>query len=128
VSDPQTNAGPGPAPGPRDPRRGLRAIAAMLLTLEALSVALALGVAGAQGHGGAVAIGCLVVLAVALLVAAGTLRRRFGRPLATVLQPLVIAAGLLAWPLFVLGAAFGALWVGVLRMERGLSGPRPAAR
>src|SRR5450759_2261715 len=56
------------------------------------------------------------------------LRRRFGRPLATVLQPLVIAAGLLAWPLFVLGALFGALWVGVLRMERGLSGPPPAAR
>ena len=125
MSDPQTNAGTGPTPGPRDPRRGLRAIAAMLLTMEAMSVLLALAAAAAQGHGSALALVCLVALAVGLLVAAGTLRRRGGRALATALQPLVVVAGLLAWPLFVLGVLFGGLWVGVLVMERGLSRSAP---
>src|SRR5664279_5279121 len=93
-----------PGGRPRDPRRSLRAIAAVLLTLESLSVALAL----------------------ALLAAAGMLRRRAGRPVATLLQPLVILAGIAAWPLYLLGALFGALWVGVLWMDSGLPTPEPS--
>jgi hypothetical protein len=114
-----------PGGRPRDPRRSLRAIAAVLLTLESLSVALALAVTTSQGHG-ATAIGCLAALALALLAAAGMLRRRAGRPVATLLQPLVILAGIAAWPLYLLGALFGALWVGVLWMDSGLPTPEPS--
>lgn len=118
-----------PTARPRDPRRGLRAIAAVLLTLESLSVALALAVTRSQGHG-APAIAALLALTLALLVAAGALRRRFGRSLATLLQPLVILAGVAAWPLYVLGALFGGLWGAVLWMESGLPAaePPPAGR
>lgn len=110
--------------GPEPPRRSLRAIAAALLTVEALSVLLGLPTLGGGGRAGPGAVAVLVVLAGLLLAAAALLRGPVGRPLATAVQPLVVLAGLLAWPLFVLGAVFAALWLGLLRMERGLS-PSP---
>jgi hypothetical protein len=48
--------------------------------------------------------------ALACLVVAGLLRRRWGYVLGSVLQALVIAAGLVVPAMFFLGAVFAALW------------------
>jgi len=107
--------------GGRDPGRGLRAIAAATLLLEALVLLLALlGYAGLH-HGsrvpGTVALLGLVALCV---VGSGLLRRRVGAPLGLLVQVLVVAAGALVWPLYPLGVVFGALWLGYLRLRREL--------
>ena len=105
----------------RDPARSLRAIAAGTLGIEAVVLGLAL-VAIHGLHPDApgthlAAIGALIALCV--VVAAGQ-RSRLGPAAGAVLQLLVVAAGLLAWPLYALGVIFGLLWFAYLRLRRAL--------
>lgn len=89
--------------------------------LEAIVVLLALPTLSTLGHSPTgPGLAAILALAVALVVASGLLRRPAGVALGSVLQVLVLAAGTLAWPLFVLGLAFGGLWVGYLRLMRDL--------
>jgi hypothetical protein len=102
-----------PAPAPR----GLYAIGAASLAIEALVVLLALpAVATAQrGHVSAPDLGYLGLLVVLLIGAAVVLRRRGGKVISSAVQVLVIAAGIVSWPMYVVGAAFAGLWVYWLR-------------
>lgn len=98
----------------RSPRRTL---AATMLALESVSVFLG-GVAGKAntdlGLGRSLAV--LGGLALACLITAGLLRWRAGYLLGSVLQVAIIATGVWIPAMFVVGAAFAALWVAALRV------------
>jgi hypothetical protein len=57
-------------------------------------------------------IGAVVVL---LIVSIAVLRRRPGKVFGSVVQALVIAAGIVTWPMYVVGAAFAGIWIYWLR-------------
>lgn len=100
--------------------RGLVGVGAGGLVLEAIVLLLAApAVATAErGHVSAVEVAYLLLLALLLVVAAAMLRRRGGRAFATAVQPLVVAAGVITWPLYVVGMLFAAIWVYYLRLWR----------
>jgi hypothetical protein len=101
------------------PPRGLYAIGAAGLVFEAIVVLLAAVALASPGHGhhGA-GIGYLLGLAVVLIVAAGVLRRRAGVVVATVVQVLVVAAGVATWPMYVVGVVFALIWAYWLHLRR----------
>ena len=98
--------------GGSGPPRGLIGIGAGGLVLEALVLLLAApAVASAErGHVLAWHVVYLLALGVLLIVAAAQLRRQHGRVFASLLQPWVIAAGVVTWPMYVVGVAFTGLW------------------
>jgi len=97
--------------------KGLYAIGTAGLTIEALVVLLAVpAVASSErGHVSGAHIGYLVLLVLLLIVAAAVLRRRGGKVVSSIVQVLVIAAGAVSWPMYVVGAAFAGIWVYWLR-------------
>ena len=106
-----------------DPMKGLRGVYAATLTLEAIVVALALLVLSKFGAG-ATPFGVTVItaLAVAMVVAAGLQRRRWGLGLALGLQAVMIACGLLVPALGIMGVVFALVWGGILLLRRDLMG------
>ncbi|HET6816297.1 MAG TPA: DUF4233 domain-containing protein [Mycobacteriales bacterium] len=105
--------------GPPDPPRGLLGIGAAGLVFEAIVVFLAAVAMASPGHGShAAGIGYLLALGVILILLGGLLRRRGGVAAATVVQVLVIAAGVVTWPMYVVGVFFAAIWAYWLRLRR----------
>ena len=101
-----------------DPWKGLRGIMAGTLVLEAIVVALALPVVGTLGGGLTTVSGALVAaLAVAMVVASGLQRRRWGLGFALALQALMIVSGLLVSALGILGVVFALVWVYLLYLR-----------
>jgi hypothetical protein len=105
---------------PAAPPRGLMAIGAVGLGFEALVLLLAVpAVTTAQrGHVHAAGVIYLGVLVVLVIVAAARLRRRGGVAVATGVQVLVVAAGVVIWPMFVVGLVFAAIWAYWLHLRR----------
>jgi hypothetical protein len=108
------------------PPRGLYAIGSAGLALEALVLLLAgpAVLSLERGHISAWRVGYLFLLAVLLIVAAARLRKRGGKVFASVLQVLVIASGVITWPMYVVGAAFAAIWIYWLRLWPRHASPR----
>ncbi|MGK5742317.1 DUF4233 domain-containing protein [Micromonospora sp. URMC 103] len=109
--------------GLRDPQRSVRSLGAATLAIEALVLLLAIQpirVVGAD-LGGA-AIGAVVGLAVLAAVLAGMMRRPWAWHAGTVLQGLLLLAGLLHWSLFVLGVIFALVWGYALHVRRVILG------
>ncbi len=105
--------------GLRDPARAVRSVGAAVLCLEALTVLLALAPVAKLGGGlTAGRAAALVALSVLLIATAGLLRRPWAYILGSVLQLAVLAAGLLTPAMFVVGVAFGLVWIYVLRLRR----------
>jgi formate-dependent nitrite reductase membrane component NrfD len=99
----------------------VNALAPALLVMEAI-VALLVVPAVARGHSHvAIRIALAAVVAVCLLLTAPLARRRVGRAIGTLLQPVFLACGFLAWPMWVLGVLFIGLWIAALRTRRTLS-------
>jgi hypothetical protein len=117
---------PGGAPrrsGLRNPEAAVRALGAGTLGLEALVLLLAIQpirVLGGDLSGWG--IGAVIVLAVLCAVVAGAMKRRWAWPAGTVLQILLLAAGLLHWSLAVLGLIFGAAWAYATYVRRTILG------
>src|SRR3954451_15341215 len=107
------------------PPRGLMAVGAAGLAFEAIVLLLALpAVTTAQrGHVHVAGVVYLAALAVLLVVLAGTLRRRGAVAVATGVQVLVIAGGVVTWPMYVVGLVFAAIWAYWLHLCR--SGRHP---
>lgn len=106
------DGGAAPRPPARDPWKGLRGVMAGTLALEAIVVALALLVVAKFGGALGTVSGAVVAgLAVAMAVASGLQRRRWGVGLALGLQVLMIVSGVLVPALGVLGVVFGLVWV-----------------
>lgn len=102
-----------------NPPRGLTAIGSALLGFEGIVVLLALGVEhGLHAHVGVVVVVTFLVLAAALWLGAGLLRRRGGTALGSVLQVAVVAGGVVVPVLYGLGVVFAGLWLGYLRLRR----------
>lgn len=118
-----------PVPPARDPWKGLRGVMAATLILESITVLLALLVLSKFGDGATVAgVAAVVGLAVAMVVAAGLLRRPWGLGLALGLQLVMIACGLLVPALGVLGLIFAAIWIGLLLLRRDVARRMAAGR
>jgi hypothetical protein len=102
------------------PPRGLMAIGAAGLGFEALVMLLAVpAVTTAQrGHVHLAGVVYIAALAVVLFVVAAMLRRRGGVRAATVVQLLVIGAGVVTWPMYVVGLVFAAIWAYWLNLRR----------
>lgn len=100
--------------------RGLYAVGSAGLAIEALVVLLAVPavVSSQRGHVSGPDVGYLAGLVVLLVLAAALLRRRGGRVLSSGVQVLVIAAGVVSWPMYVVGVAFAGIWVYWLRLFR----------
>jgi hypothetical protein len=101
--------------------RGLVAIGAAGLGMEALVMWLsAPGIAALdRGHVPTIGIGYVVAVGVLLVVAAALMRKPWGREVGTAVQVPAIATGVVAWPMYVVAAVFAAIWVYYLRLWRG---------
>jgi hypothetical protein len=99
--------------------RAVRGAFAAALALEALMM-LFVPRAIAQSAPGLTAgrLTILLGLAGVLLVAAALQRRRYGPALGSALQFAVIATGVLATAMYVLGVIFGLIWIYLLRLRR----------
>jgi hypothetical protein len=120
---------PSPPPPPerpsglRNPQAAVRGLGAGTLGLEGIVLLLAIQpvrMFSGSVSGGAVAV--VVALAVAAFALAGLMRREWAWNAGTVLQGLVMVAGLLHWSLFVMGLIFAAVWVYVLHVRRAILG------
>jgi Protein of unknown function (DUF4233) len=106
-----------------DPMKGVRGVFAATLVLESIVVALSLLVLSKFGDGATpLAVGVILALAVAMVVAAGVQRRPWGLRLALGLQVVMVACGLLVPALGVMGVVFVLVWVALLLLRRDLAG------
>jgi hypothetical protein len=103
---------PAPAPTTPVPPRGLFAVGSAGLGLEAIVLLLAVPavISAERGHVSALGVSCLAALALLLVLAAARLRKPGGKVFATIIQLLVVAAGVVTWPMYVVGVAFAAIW------------------
>ncbi|MCO1599558.1 DUF4233 domain-containing protein [Micromonospora sp. RHAY321] len=109
--------------GLRNPERAVRGLGAGTLGLEALVLLLAIQpirVVGGDLSGAA--IGVVVALAVVAILLAGMMRRPWAWHAGTVLQGLLLLAGLLHWSLFALGVIFALVWAYALHVRRVILG------
>jgi hypothetical protein len=105
---------------PTPPPRGLLAVGAAGLAMEALVMWLsAPGIATLdRGHVSAAGIAYVLGVGVLLVVVAGLLRRSWGLRAGSVAQLPAIATGLVAWPMYVVAGVFALIWVYSLRLWR----------
>ncbi|MEU7982333.1 DUF4233 domain-containing protein [Micromonospora sp. NPDC049081] len=109
--------------GLRNPEAAVRGLGAGTLGLEALVLLLAIQpIRVVGGHFGGAAIAATVALAVAAVLLAGLMRRRWAWSAGTVLQGLLLLAGLLHWSLFGLGVIFALVWAYALHVRRVILG------
>ncbi|PRY24098.1 DUF4233 domain-containing protein [Pseudosporangium ferrugineum] len=120
---PADGEGAGPRSGLQNPQAAVRGLGAGTLVLEAIVLLLAIQpirILGGDLSGWG--IGAVVALAVAAVVVAGCMRRRWGWHAGTAIQVLLIASGLLHWSLAALGLIFGAAWVYATHVRRTILG------
>jgi hypothetical protein len=97
--------------------RGLYGVGSAGLVIEALVLLLAAPAVASldRGHVPVAGVVYLLVLAVLLVLTAARLRARGGRAVATGLQVATVIAGIVTWPMYVVGLAFLGIWVYWLR-------------
>lgn len=109
--------------GLRNPDAAVRGLGSGTLALEAIVLLLAIQpirVLGGDLSGWG--IGVVVALAVLCALVAGSMRRRGAWAAGTVLQVLLVAAGLVHWSLAALGLIFGAAWAYASYVRRSILG------
>ncbi|MBY8875117.1 DUF4233 domain-containing protein [Micromonospora sp. PLK6-60] len=109
--------------GLRDPDRAVRGLGAGTLALEALVLLLAIQpIRLVGGDLGGPAIAAIVALAVACVLLAGQMKRRWAWPAGTAVQGALLLCGLLHWSLLVLGVIFALVWGYALHVRRVILG------
>ncbi|MFU8851846.1 DUF4233 domain-containing protein [Micromonospora sp. SL1-18] len=109
--------------GLRNPEKAVRGLGAGALALEALVLLLAIQpIRLVGGHLSGAAIAAIVALAVACVVLAGQMGRRWAWHAGTVVQGLLLLSGLLHWSLLVLGIIFALVWAYTLHVRRVILG------
>lgn len=100
--------------------RGLIGVGIGGLSLEALVLLLATPAVttAERGHVTPWHVAYLLGLVVLLVLSAVWLRRPHGLVPATLVQPLVIAAGVVTWPMYVVGTLFAGVWLYYLNLWR----------
>ncbi|MEU8263567.1 DUF4233 domain-containing protein [Micromonospora sp. NPDC048999] len=126
TDDARTAAGAPPEQrrsGLRNPEKAVRGLGAGTLALEALVLLLAIQpIRLVGGHLSGAAIAVIVSLAVACVVLAGQMGRRWAWHAGTVVQGLLMLAGLLHWSLLALGVIFALVWAYALHVRRVILG------
>jgi len=126
-SDPASDRDPEQGSGLRSPTAAARGVGAGALAMEAVVLLLAIQpirVLGANLTG--VAIGVILALAVACLLLASQLRRRWAWYAGGGIQVVILACGFVFHgSLAVLGAVFGLVWLYVLHVRRTVLGRSP---
>ncbi|MFY1636954.1 DUF4233 domain-containing protein [Solwaraspora sp. WMMB335] len=108
-----------PRSGLRNPVAAARGLGAATLGMEALVLGLAIQPIRVLGDGfGPAAMAASVALAVGAIVVAGLLRHRWAWYAGTVLQALLLLAGLLHWSLLAVGVLFAGVWAYVWHVRR----------
>ena len=103
----------------------MRSVLAAILVFEAIVVGLAVPVAiGVSGVSSRTAVAAGAGLAVAALVTCALLRFRAGVVVGSVLQVVAVALGFVVPVMFVLGAAFAALWFLCVVLDRRVAAVR----
>ncbi|MFD2767796.1 DUF4233 domain-containing protein [Micromonospora eburnea] len=109
--------------GLRNPEKAVRGLGAGTLALEALVLLLAIQpIRLVGGHLSGAAIAVIVALAVACVVFAGQMGRRWAWYAGTAVQGLLMLSGLLHWSLLVLGVVFALVWAYALHVRRVILG------
>jgi len=122
-ADSGSGAAPEPAteavrPAP-DPWKGFRGVLAATLILESIVVLLTLLVVTKIGdNGGALGVGVVLALAVAMIMTTRYLGRPWGIWVGGALQLVMIACGFLVGALGALGVVFALVWGALLAMRR----------
>jgi hypothetical protein len=109
--------------GLRNPDAAVRGLGSGTLALEAIVLLLAIQpirILGGDLSGWGV--GAVVALAVLCALVAGSMKRKGAWTAGTVLQVLLLAAGLLHWSLAALGLIFGAAWAYATYVRRSILG------
>jgi hypothetical protein len=108
----------GARPAP-DPWKGFRGVLAATLILESIVVLLTLLVVTKIGdNGGALGVGVVLALAVAMIMTTRYLGRPWGIWVGAALQIVMILCGFLVGALGALGVVFALVWGGLLAMRR----------
>lgn len=94
----------------------MKVLASSVLAMEIMVVGFAMLLAS-KNHGASALIWGGVIAAL-LVVAAATLRMKFGWALGSALQAAIIGYGFVATPLFFLGALFMGLWIAAIVVGR----------
>ncbi|SCL41917.1 Protein of unknown function [Micromonospora pallida] len=109
--------------GLRNPERAVRGLGSAVLALEALVLLLAIQpIRVLGGQLGGAAIGLIVGLAVAAVLLAGMMGRRWAWHVGTLLQVVLALGGFLHLSLAVLGIIFGLVWAYALHVRRVILG------
>jgi Protein of unknown function (DUF4233) len=105
--------------GLRNPERAMRALGGIALGLEAVVALLAIQpIRVIQGWITGPQLSLLLFTVAAAIGLAGMLGRRWGWWLASALQVVLIAGGLLHWMIGAIGVLFGLAWLYVLYVRR----------
>lgn len=94
----------------------MKVLASSVLAMEIMVMGFAVLLAS-KNHGSAALI-CGGLIALFLLIAAGTLRSKAGWILGSMLQITIICYGFVVTPLFFLGVLFAGLWVAAIMVGR----------
>lgn len=109
--------------GLRNPEGAVRGLGSGTLFLEAIVLLLAIQpIRILGGHLGGWGVGAVVALAVLCILVGGVMKRPGAWAAGTVLQVLLLAAGLLHWSLAALGLIFGAAWAYASYVRRSILG------
>lgn len=101
----------------RDAVKGKRRLASSVLGMEVVVFWLAIIVAVVMSHvAAAIAVPVGVALALACIVVAARIKRKWAYAAGSVLQVLAIACGVVVHTMFVVGAIFALLWIAALRI------------
>ena len=94
----------------------MRILGAAVLAMEAFVIGFALLLAKDAHHGAAIWLG--IFLMVALILNSGSMKRKAGWIIGSVLQVALIAYGFVVVSMFFMGAVFAALWVAAILVGR----------
>jgi hypothetical protein len=115
-------AGSGPS-GLRNPAAAIRGLGAGTLVMEGVVLLLAIQpIRLLGGRLGGWGIGVVVTLAVVAFLLSGMMRRRWAWHAGSVLQVVLVLAGLLHWSLGALGLIFAAVWAYASHVRRTILG------
>jgi hypothetical protein len=94
----------------------MRILGAAVLAMEAFVIGFALLLAKDAHHGVAIWLG--IFLMVALVLNSGSMKRKAGWIIGSILQVALIAYGFVVVSMFFMGAVFAALWVAAILVGR----------
>jgi hypothetical protein len=99
----------------------MNALPAAVLAMQGIVVLLVVPAVAHDSDHVALQSALAAALAVCLFLAAARARTRVGQVAGSILQVPLVATGLIAWPMWILGLMFAGIWVAALKTVQQLS-------